>query len=385
MPSLFVFSQLCFRHPHAPTNMSSIAATIGSPTEDKDDSDLILVVGADRQELRASSTVLSAHSPVFAAMFGPHFAEGKQLRDPTRNSPVQVWLPEDDFDGMRLLNGVLHNEGMILGGWCYGGWAMHISELETFATHAAKYLCQDTARARAGEWVDLQVRILLGQLNAGASIGHGFVQVLKAMDQLNDHKRFANLTNVLGRKGWTLNEAFTNTQDEWLVKFLDHYEKSKYTARLTVCGMLDQVGENVACYATAAAIPPLPGCGYRLQCGSTQTLACWLLNELALANMWPPELRPVSLPVLFNRLQRFRSAFTAERCYEGLWSCLRWNYPGQSLPCTTYKIVKDTQDDIETAQRIAREMFVGVCLECLRASDEGEGVHRREPHHCRCK
>ena len=209
--------------------MSSAAATIGSPTEDKDDSDVILVVSTDKQELRASSAVLSAHSPVFAAMFGPHFAEGKQLRDPTRNSPVQVWLPEDDFDGMRLLNGVLHNEGMILGGWCYGGWAMHISELETFGTLAAKYLCQDTARARAGEWVDLQVGILLGQLDAGASLGHEFMQVLKAMDQLNVHKRFANLTNILGRKGWTLNQAFASIQDEWVVKFLGKYSPSTLT------------------------------------------------------------------------------------------------------------------------------------------------------------
>ncbi|KAL2222526.1 hypothetical protein M432DRAFT_6682 [Thermoascus aurantiacus ATCC 26904] len=60
--------------------------------------------------LRVSSKILSIASPVFQAMFSPHFREGSELRsrqDPS--STVEVPLPEDEFLGMWYLCHVLHH------------------------------------------------------------------------------------------------------------------------------------------------------------------------------------------------------------------------------------------------------------------------------------
>ncbi|CAK1360674.1 hypothetical protein CB0940_06677 [Cercospora beticola] len=75
------------------------------------DGDLLLIVGDEKKmqkKLRVSSHTLSSTSPVFKAMFGPHFQEGQQLRGPSNRDPVEIPLPDDDPRAMVLVCHLLH-------------------------------------------------------------------------------------------------------------------------------------------------------------------------------------------------------------------------------------------------------------------------------------
>ena len=72
------------------------------------DGDVILTVGNDKKRLRASSLMLSAASPVFKALLGPHFREGQRSRSST--SPVEISLPEDDEDYITELCQILYHD-----------------------------------------------------------------------------------------------------------------------------------------------------------------------------------------------------------------------------------------------------------------------------------
>ncbi|CAK1360673.1 unnamed protein product [Cercospora beticola] len=69
------------------------------------DGDVLLVIGATKQSLRVSSRALSV-SPVFKSMLGPHFREGQQPRSTA--GPVPILLPEDNYDGTRVMCQMLH-------------------------------------------------------------------------------------------------------------------------------------------------------------------------------------------------------------------------------------------------------------------------------------
>ena len=73
----------------------------------------MLLVGPDKELIRASSKVLSLASPVFARMLGPHFAEGQSLLEKCSlgNSaacPTEVTLPDDDPEAMILFCDTIH-------------------------------------------------------------------------------------------------------------------------------------------------------------------------------------------------------------------------------------------------------------------------------------
>lgn len=71
--------------------------------------DVILHVGKAPQterKLLVSSVLLSHVSPVFAAMFDGHFAEGQAM---TSESPRAVLPPEDDADAMAAVCKIAHS------------------------------------------------------------------------------------------------------------------------------------------------------------------------------------------------------------------------------------------------------------------------------------
>ncbi len=73
----------------------------------------MLLVGPDKELIRASSKVLSLASPVFARMLGPHFAEGQSLLEKgslenSAVSPTEVTLPDDDPEAMILFCDTIH-------------------------------------------------------------------------------------------------------------------------------------------------------------------------------------------------------------------------------------------------------------------------------------
>ncbi|KAF2232819.1 hypothetical protein EV356DRAFT_534331 [Viridothelium virens] len=69
--------------------------------------DIILAVGKDddKMSLRVSSLFLKSTSKVFAAMFGPRFAEGQGLNE---SNPRTVPLPDDNPFAMRIICSELH-------------------------------------------------------------------------------------------------------------------------------------------------------------------------------------------------------------------------------------------------------------------------------------
>ena len=72
-----------------------------------DDGDIILAL-PEKHYIRVSSVVLSYTSPVFKAMLGPHFKEGKVRR--SSDAPKEIALPEDDPIAMKHLCHLLHGQ-----------------------------------------------------------------------------------------------------------------------------------------------------------------------------------------------------------------------------------------------------------------------------------
>lgn len=78
------------------------------PLRDADpEGDLVLLVGPEETAIRVSSKVLSLASPVFVAMLGPNFAEGKPLSERDSRGWT-VSLPDDNLAAMELLCQALH-------------------------------------------------------------------------------------------------------------------------------------------------------------------------------------------------------------------------------------------------------------------------------------
>lgn len=69
--------------------------------------DVILEVGKSKTGLLVASKVLSLASPVFEAMFKPHFKEGIQKRVRLKK-PLTIPLPEDDAEAFLLFCNVIH-------------------------------------------------------------------------------------------------------------------------------------------------------------------------------------------------------------------------------------------------------------------------------------
>jgi DNA-binding transcriptional regulator PaaX len=90
------------------TAMADTTSLSSSQVVADPDCDLVLLVGPDEVAIEVCSKVLALASPVFAAMFGPHFAEGKALRNPSAYEAPSVSLPEDDAEAMIELCYALH-------------------------------------------------------------------------------------------------------------------------------------------------------------------------------------------------------------------------------------------------------------------------------------
>ncbi|KAL0264183.1 hypothetical protein SLS55_000129 [Diplodia seriata] len=68
--------------------------------------DIVLLL-CDDTKLRVHSVVLKLASPVFRAMFGPHFSEGQNLSE---TNPKEVPLPGDPAEPMTLICEILHHQ-----------------------------------------------------------------------------------------------------------------------------------------------------------------------------------------------------------------------------------------------------------------------------------
>ncbi|KAK5128367.1 hypothetical protein LTR85_003035 [Meristemomyces frigidus] len=72
-----------------------------------DEGDIILAL-REQVYVRVSSFILSNASPVFKAMFGPHFSEGHHPG--SSNHPKEITLPDDSSGSMKQLCHLLHGQ-----------------------------------------------------------------------------------------------------------------------------------------------------------------------------------------------------------------------------------------------------------------------------------
>ncbi|KAL8742925.1 MAG: hypothetical protein Q9190_004671, partial [Brigantiaea leucoxantha] len=109
------------------------------------DGDLILSFGADKdsKDLQVSSKVLSLASPVFAAMFTPHFKEGNALLE---GRLPRILLPDDDPDAMRWISYCLHHRKDLDLEPPVTIW-MHVAVLSD------KYFCSNLIKPWAQMWM----------------------------------------------------------------------------------------------------------------------------------------------------------------------------------------------------------------------------------------
>ncbi|KAF2135725.1 uncharacterized protein K452DRAFT_322892 [Aplosporella prunicola CBS 121167] len=103
--------------------------------------DVIMVLANTR--LHVSSAVLRSASPVFSAMFGPHFAEGQNL---TERKPKKIKFPDDDPEGMKVLCGVLHHKFDVTE-------TPNLEVLKEIAILVDKYDCSSAMFATATLWL----------------------------------------------------------------------------------------------------------------------------------------------------------------------------------------------------------------------------------------
>ena len=98
--------------------------------------------------------LLSSASPVFKALFGPHFREGQQPR--TASDPVEIALPDDDSSAMTNICQLLHFRSASLvdltAGGTFESWVL------SFAITADKYALREAVYGHAGlllfTWLD---------------------------------------------------------------------------------------------------------------------------------------------------------------------------------------------------------------------------------------
>jgi hypothetical protein len=74
-------------------------------TEIATNGDVVFVVGPHSKKIRVCSIILKNASIYFRAMFGPHFAEGKDLKS---NNPKEILMPDDNANALEVICNVIH-------------------------------------------------------------------------------------------------------------------------------------------------------------------------------------------------------------------------------------------------------------------------------------
>jgi hypothetical protein len=117
--------------------------------------DLFLVVGADSKAIRFAVTagVLGGQSEPFAAMCRHKFAERTQFLSISQGGePGEIWLPDDDPDGTRILLQLLHNRNFGRRG-SFQEPNLTMVEIENLAILCDKYQVVGALRPWVSKWL----------------------------------------------------------------------------------------------------------------------------------------------------------------------------------------------------------------------------------------
>lgn len=144
--------------------------------------DVIFLVGKDAIKLRVSSHVLSPASPVFKAMFGPHFQEGQKIKASSETA-VTIYLPDDDPTAVALACQILHHriDNTLEN--------PNLELLAKIATFADKYDCARSLRPSTHRWIQ--------KLQSGTKPAAGYMDLLVVSFLLDDPDLFQKLTSSM--------------------------------------------------------------------------------------------------------------------------------------------------------------------------------------------
>ena len=95
------------------------------------------------------SKILSLASKVFAALFGPRFAEGNALVT-ARDAPLNIELHDGSPQGMQLMQEFLH--------FCTRPETVALDDLQKLAVVVDKYQCHDIFVDQASKWMLKDIR-----------------------------------------------------------------------------------------------------------------------------------------------------------------------------------------------------------------------------------
>lgn len=99
-----------------------------------------VILKCGNASFQVSSEVIADASPVFRAMFRPHWREGQAIQNAGPNSPVTIELPGDDPDMVRIFVRTAHDQ--ILG----VPQELDINYIHSLAVFADKYDCAPLLR-----------------------------------------------------------------------------------------------------------------------------------------------------------------------------------------------------------------------------------------------
>ncbi|KAK4690999.1 hypothetical protein P7C71_g5912, partial [Lecanoromycetidae sp. Uapishka_2] len=242
------------------------------PREDVDpEGDLVLLVGPDEVGIRVNSKVLSRASPVFAAMLGPRFAEGRALQYLAPAEFSSIPLPEDDVDAMIRLCRAFHfklsiNEELVTFDFCL-----------KLASLCDKY----DASIALGSWSEVWMKPFRDSFNGDTSYFGG----LYIARSFNNHRVF-----------WLITRNIMCNLSAESVKLPDSFPKDMLPDRLVDAinaargSVLRQLQDTIEGIIAPYLEMPCPLSIYHRQkqekCGIL-TLGGHYFQELARLGFWP--------------------------------------------------------------------------------------------------
>ncbi|KAL9091273.1 MAG: hypothetical protein Q9165_004907 [Trypethelium subeluteriae] len=163
--------------------------------------DVVFVVGKghDQTNLRVSSWLLKSASKVFAAMFGPHFAEGQKL---SGSNLITVPLPDDDPFAMSILCSELHLRTDMVPD------KFNISEIYEIARLIDKYDCHIALKRLFQVWF---------MENKGTTSPTDLALQMVCASLFSDATAFTNITHELVMR---YGEPYINLWDDGVSSFV---------------------------------------------------------------------------------------------------------------------------------------------------------------------
>ncbi|KAJ4314285.1 hypothetical protein N0V84_008988 [Fusarium piperis] len=145
------------------------------------DGDVIFALNKDGTKVRVHSAIMKNSSPVFTAMLGPNFKEGRAL-SAGNGIPVEISLPEDDPIAFGWVCRVLHSQADTK------LWSPEPKKIAQVLDIANKYDLMDGIQLSVNIWINHQIN---------TSADPDYWSLLLASYRAHDHDTFETTSRHL--------------------------------------------------------------------------------------------------------------------------------------------------------------------------------------------